>query len=225
MEFSGFGEHAVEFYDGLLADNTKAYWEDNVEVYREHVHGPMEVLLAELTPEFGGGPGGEFGEPKVFRPYRDVRFARDKTPYKTHCGGVIERGRGAGAYYVEVSSAGLRTGGGCFHLQPDQLARFRQAVDTEVHGPALEKILAELREAGWTIAGDALRTKPRGYAADHPRLDLLKYRSVYAVRVWEPDDTLHERACLDRVRTAWRQVRDFNEWARDHVGVSEKPAR
>lgn len=225
MEFSGFGEHAVEFYDGLLADNTKAYWEDNVEVYREHVHGPMEVLLAELTPEFGGAPGGEFGEPKVFRPYRDVRFARDKTPYKTHCGGVIERGRGAGAYYVEVSSAGLRTGGGCFHLQPDQLARFRQAVDTEVHGPALEKILAELRETGWTIAGDALRTKPRGYAADHPRLDLLKYRSVYAVRVWEPDDTLHERACLDRVRTAWRQVRDFNEWARDHVGVSEKPAR
>lgn len=225
MEFSGFGEHAVEFYDGLLADNTKAYWEDNVEVYREHVRGPMEVLLAELTPEFGGAPGGEFGEPKVFRPYRDVRFARDKTPYKTHCGGVIERGRGAGAYYVEVSSAGLRTGGGCFHLQPDQLARFRQAVDTEVHGPALEKILAELRETGWTIAGDALRTKPRGYAADHPRLDLLKYRSVYAVRVWEPDDTLHERACLDRVRTAWRQVRDFNEWARDHVGVSEKPAR
>ncbi|HKS48606.1 MAG TPA: DUF2461 domain-containing protein [Amycolatopsis sp.] len=221
MTFSGFGEHAVEFYDGLVADNTKAYWEDHLKIYREDVRVPMEALLAELEPEFGG----EFGESKVFRPYRDVRFAKDKSLYKTHCGGVIEQGRGAGAYYVEVSTAGLRVGGGCFHLQPDQLARFRQAVDTEVHGAALERIVAKLRRSGWTITGDALRTRPRGYPEDHPRLELLRHRSLYAVHVWKPDDTLHDRACLDRVRKAWRQVRDFNEWARDHVGVSEKAAR
>lgn len=216
MKFAGFGEHAVEFFDGLVADNTKAYWEDNLPAYREHVRAPMEALLAELIPEFGQ----DFGEGKVFRPYRDVRFARDKSPYKTHCGAVIEKGRGAGAYYVEISSAGLRAGGGCFHLQSDQLARFRQAVDTDVHGAALEKIVARLRRLGWTIAGDVLRSRPRGYAEDHPRIDLLRHRSLYAVRTWEPDDTVHERACLDRVRKAWRQVRDLNEWARDHVGVS-----
>ncbi|HVV10186.1 DUF2461 domain-containing protein [Amycolatopsis sp.] len=221
MKFTGFGEYAVEFYDGLGADNSKPYWEDNLKTYKEDVRGPMEALLAELTPEFGP----DFGESKVFRPYRDVRFAKDKTPYKTHCGGVIEPGRGGGAYYVELSSAGLRVGGGCFHLQSDQLAKFRQAVDTDVHGDALARILAQLRKAGWQIAGDRLRTKPRGYPEDHPRIDLLRHRSLYAVRVWEPDDTLHERACLDRVRKAWRQVRAFNEWARDHVGVSEKPRR
>ncbi|MBB2937610.1 uncharacterized protein (TIGR02453 family) [Amycolatopsis bartoniae] len=221
MTFSGFGEHAVEFYDGLLADNSKAYWDDNLRLYREHVRQPMEALLAELTSEFGP----DFGEGKVFRPYRDVRFAKDKTPYKTHCGAVIEQGRGGGAFYVELSSAGLRVGGGCFHLESDQLARYRQAVDTEVHGAALERILAKLRKTGWEIAGDVLRTRPRGYAEEHPRLGLLKHRSLYAVRSWEPDDTLHERACLDRVRRAWRQVRDFNEWARDHVGSSEKPRR
>lgn len=221
VKFAGFGEHAVEFYDGLLADNSKPYWEDNLKIYREHVRAPMEALLAELTPEFGQ----DFGEGKVFRPHRDVRFAKDKSPYKTHCGAVIEQGRGGGAYYVELSSEGLRVGGGCFHLQSDQLARFRQAVDTDVHGAALQRILGKLRKAGWQITGDALRTKPRGFADDHPRLDLLKHRSLYAIRAWEPDDTLHERACLDRVRKAWRQVRDFNEWARDHVGVSEKPRR
>ena len=221
MEFSGFGEHAVEFYDGLLADNTKAYWDDNLRLYREHVRQPMEALLAELVPEFGPG----FGEGKVFRPYRDVRFAKDKTPYKTHCGAVIEQGRGAGAFYVELSPAGLRVGGGCFHLESDQLARYRQAVDTEVHGVALERILAKLHKTGWEITGNVLRTRPRGYAEEHPRLGLLKHRSLYAVRSWEPDDTLHERACLDRVRRAWRQVREFNEWARDHVGPSEKPRR
>lgn len=221
VRFAGFGEHAVEFYDGLLADNSKPYWEDNLKIYREQVRAPMEALLAELVPEFGP----DFGEGKVFRPHRDVRFAKDKSPYKTHCGAVIEQGRGGGAYYVELSSEGMRVGGGCFHLQSDQLARFRQAVDTEVHGTAIERILGRLRKAGWQITGDALRTKPRGFAADHPRLELLKHRSLYAVRSWEPDDTLHERACLDRVRKAWRQVRDFNEWARDHIGVSENPRR
>ncbi|WP_020671729.1 DUF2461 domain-containing protein [Amycolatopsis nigrescens] len=221
MKFAGFGEYAVEFYDGLLADNSKPYWEDNLATYRADVRAPMEALLTELEPEFGA----EFGEAKVFRPHRDVRFAKDKSPYKTHCGGVLEQGRGGGAYYVELSSAGLRAGGGCFHLAADQLARFRTAVDTEIHGTALAAILAKLRRSGWEIAGDALKTKPRGYPADHPRLDLLRHRSLYAVRVWEPDDTLHERACLDRVRKAWRQLRPFNEWARDHVGVSEKPPR
>ncbi|WP_370942910.1 DUF2461 domain-containing protein [Amycolatopsis sp. cg5] len=221
MKFAGFGEHAVEFYDGLLADNSKIYWDDNLTIYKEDVKAPMEALLKELEPEFGAG----FGTGKIFRPYRDTRFSGDKTPYKTHCGAVIEQGRGGGAYYVEVGPEGLRVGGGCFHLESDQLARYRQAVDTDIHGKALEKVLASLRRAGWEIRGDQLKTKPRGFDDDHPRLDLLKYRSVYAVRVWEPDDALHERASLDRVKKAWRQVRAFNEWARDHVGTSEKPRR
>ncbi|WP_199431847.1 DUF2461 domain-containing protein [Qaidamihabitans albus] len=221
MAFTGFGEYAVDFFDGLVVDNSKSYWQDNLATYRADVRAPMEALLAELVPEFGPG----FGEGKVFRPYRDVRFARDKSPYKTHCGAVIEQGRGGGAYYVEVGPAGLRAGGGCFHLAADQLARFRRAVDTDVHGAELVKILAALRRSGWEIAGDMLKTRPRGFAADHPRLDLLRHRSLYAFRVWEPDDTLHERACLDRVRAAWRQVRRFNEWARDHVGASEQARR
>ncbi|SDC28012.1 DUF2461 domain-containing protein [Actinokineospora iranica] len=215
--FQGFGEYAIDFYDGLVADNSKAYWDANKATYETDVRAPMQALLGELEKEFGA----EFGRAKVFRPFRDVRFAKDKTPYKTHCGGVIEAGRGGGAYYVEVGPAGLRVGGGCFHLAADQLARFRAAVAEEIHGDALRAILAKLERSGWEILGDRLRTAPRGYPKDHPRIDLLQYRSVYAVRVWEPDDTLHERGCLTRVRTAWRQLRVFNEWSRDHVGVSE----
>jgi uncharacterized protein (TIGR02453 family) len=214
---TGFGEHAVDFFDGLEADNSKPYWEDNKHIYAGDIRAPMEALLAELDKEFAT----EHSSPKVFRPYRDVRFAKDKRPYKTNCGAVIEQGRGAGAYYVEVSPAGLRVGGGCFHLEADQLARYRAAVADEIRGGALASVLDRLRRRGWSIKGDQLKTRPRDYPADHPRLDLLRYRSVYAVRVWEPDDTLHERTCLDRVRTAWRQVRPFNEWARDHVGVRE----
>ena len=219
--FTGFGEHAVDFYDGLVADNSKSYWDDNKSTYLEDVRAPMEALLAELSGEFAT----DFGKATVFRPYRDVRFAKDKTPYKTHCGGVIEPGRGAGAYYVEIGPAGLRVGGGCFHLESDQLGRFRTAVAEDIHGPALAKILAKLEKGGWEIKGDRLKTRPRGYDADHPRMDLLRHRSVYAIQVWPPDDTLHERELLSRVRTAWRALRPFNEWARDHMVISEQTRR
>jgi uncharacterized protein (TIGR02453 family) len=221
VTFTGFGEHAVEFFDGLAVDNSKPYWETNKDIYLADVRTPMEELVTALEPEFGG----EFGSAKVFRPYRDVRFAKDKTPYKTECGGVIEPGRGAGAYYVEISSLGLRAGGGCFHLASDQIARFRKAVAEQIPGTVLEKIIAKLRKQGWEIKGDQMKTRPRDYPADHPRIELLRYRSVYAVKVWDPDDTLHEKACLDRVRKAWRELRSFNEWAVDHVGVSEQPVR
>ena len=217
MKFLGFGEHAIDFYDGLEADNSKVYWDSNKHVYAADVRAPMEALLAELEPEFGG-----LGEPKVFRPYRDVRFSKEKTPYKTHCGGVIEQGRGGGAYYVQIGPEGLTVGGGCFHLESDQLARFRVAVDEERRGQELAGILGKLRKTGWQVKGDQLKSKPRGFDADHPRIELLRYRSVYASRTWDPDDVLHERGTFDRVRKAWRQVRAFNEWAADHVGVSER---
>lgn len=221
MAFTGFGEHAIDFYDGLEADNSKSYWEDNKHRYAEDVRAPMTELLADLSPEFAE----ESSRVTVFRPYRDVRFARDKTPYKTHCGGVIEPGRGAGAYYVEVGPAGLRVGGGCFRLQADQLARFRTAVAEDVHGKALADIVGRLARSGWNILGDRLKTKPRGYDPGHPRIDLLRHRSLYAMKVWEPDDALHERETYHRVRKGFRALRAINEWARDHVGVSELPRR
>lgn len=221
MRFEGFGDGVVEFYEGLLADNSKAYWADNQRLYSEHVRAPMEALLAELEPEFAPG----FGKGKVFRPFRDVRFSRDKSPYKTHCGAVIEQGRGGGAYYVEVGPEGMVVAGGCYHTESDQLARFRAAVDTEIHGEELRRLLDALAEQGWEIAGTTLQTRPRGFAPDHPRLDLLRHKTLYAARTWEPDDVLHERDCLQRVRQSWEAVRELNQWCADHIGTTEKKRR
>ncbi|WP_020498268.1 DUF2461 domain-containing protein [Sciscionella marina] len=214
MRFEGFGEHAVEYYDGLLADNSKAYYEDNKQIYLEQVRAPMEALLAELEGEFG-----EFGTGKVFRPYRDLRFAKDKTPYKTHCGAVLERGRGGGALYMQLSSDGLLVGAGCFHTEPDQLARLRTALDEDRRGGELQDLIDGLTRKGWELRGDTMKTKPRGVAPDHPRLELLRHRSLYLVREWEPDNLLHERGLLRRVRDSWRTARPLTEWFVDHVGV------
>jgi uncharacterized protein (TIGR02453 family) len=210
--FSGFGEGAVEFYDGLLADNSKAYWTDHRAVYENDVRGPMQALLATLEPEFGPG--------KIFRPYRDVRFSRDKTPYKTACGASV------GPFYVQISADGLLVAGGAYRWAPDQVARFRTAVDDERRGADLENRLAalaatEIEGEAATPTGDLLATRPRGVAPDHPRLHLLRHRSLYAHRGWAPDDVLHEAATAERVVAVWRATRPLTEWIDDHVGPSE----
>ncbi|GAB2762660.1 DUF2461 domain-containing protein [Salinifilum aidingensis] len=219
--FEGFGEGAVDFFEGLEADNSKAYWNDNLALYREHVRRPAEALLAELEPAFAPG----FGAGKVFRPHRDVRFSNDKSPYKTHCAAVVEPGRGGGAFYFEISSAGMLVAGGCLHTEPDQLARFRAAVDAEPHGEELRRHVDELTGRGWHLAGDRLATRPRGVPADHPRSELLRHRTLHAWWAWEPDDALHSRSCLERVRNSWEQLRPLNDWCAAHVGVTERRRR
>ena len=209
--FAGFGDGAVEFYDGLLADNSKAYWTDNRAIYEDDVRGPMLALLADLEPEFGEG--------KVFRPYRDVRFSADKTPYKTHCGGYTA------PFYVEVSSEGMLAAGGYYAMAPDQLGRFRTAVDDERRGEDLRTRLADATAGGLAVSGATLKTRPRGTPADHPRLDLLRHTGLYVSRRWPPDDVLHGPRARDRVRKVWRAAGPLTEWLADHVGPSDHPRR
>jgi uncharacterized protein (TIGR02453 family) len=209
--FSGFGDAAVEFYDGLLADNSRAYWTDNREVYERDVRGPMLALLADLEDEFGPG--------KVFRPHRDVRFSADKTPYKTHCGGYTA------PFYVEVSSAGMLAAGGYYRMAPDQVTRFRAAVDDERRGEDLRDRLTAAEQDGLSVGGEALKTRPRGTDPDHPRLDLLRHKGLFVSRRWPPDEVLHGPRARDRVRKVWRAAGPLAEWLADHVGPSEQPRR
>ena len=133
----------------------------------------MQALMAALAPEFA--PDGVTA--KIFRPYRDVRFAKDKTPYKTHQGAYVAVAPSTG-WYVQVSAAGVRTGAGFYEASGPRLASFREAIDSDLTGPELAEILARLERSGVTIGGDKLKTTPRGYDADHPRIDLLRHKSM-----------------------------------------------
>ena len=171
MAFSGWPEEALDFYDGLAADNTKTWWTAHKAIYTDKVLRPMTDLAEELAAEFG--------EPKIFRPYRDVRFSPDKTPYKTHIGAVI-----GGTGYVQLSAEGLGAGAGMWEMNPEQLARYREAVAGDRLGAELEEIVAELEKADVTVHGHgALKSAPRGYPADHPRITLLRYKGLTA---WLP---------------------------------------
>ncbi len=135
MGFRGWGPEAIEFYEGLEADNSKTYWQANKAVYEEKVLAPMQVLLEELAPEFGGG--------HIFRPYRDVRFSANKSPYKTQVAATLEKGG-----YISLGANGLGAGAGYYMLMSDQLERYRQAVDDEKTGTEIAGLVACCQEEG-----------------------------------------------------------------------------
>ncbi|MFT3716069.1 MAG: DUF2461 domain-containing protein [Gordonia sp. (in: high G+C Gram-positive bacteria)] len=210
MTFEGFPESAFDFYDDLEVDNSKVFWDAHKDVYRAAVRDPMVALTDRLADEFG--------EAKVFRPYRDVRFSKDKTPYKTHQGAFVGVAPATG-YHLEIAAPGFRVGSGFYEAAPDRLAAIRQAIDDDRFGPELEKILATLRRAGWAIGGDRVKTAPRGWSLDHPRIDLLRHRSLTVMKSYDFEDVIGNPALADRIRTDWRQTTPLVDWVATHGRV------
>ncbi len=207
MSFTGFPEAALDFYDDLEADNSKVFWEAHKEVYKGAVAAPMAALTEELADEFGTA--------KIFRPYRDVRFSKDKTPYKTHQGAFIGVGPATG-YYLQIGAPGMRVGAGFYEASPTRLAAFRKAIDNDLYGPALEQIIAKLRSKGWEIGGETLKTSPRGWDADHPRIELLRHKSLTVMRDYGFEEIIHTPDLVPLIRKHWRETSALLDWLVEH---------
>jgi uncharacterized protein (TIGR02453 family) len=209
-DFTGFPEAALDFYDDLEMDNTKSYWEAHKAIYNDSVKAPMVALTNALEAEFG--------KPKVFRPFRDVRFAKDKTPYKTNQGAFVGVGPACG-WYVEISARGVRTGAGFYDASGTDLARIRTSIDAEATGKQLQRILAKLEKAGFSVGGQQLKTSPRGYGADHPRIELLRHKSLTIGKDYGFEPIIQGRSTAGRLGrgTARRLVR-----SEDGTGRSQR---
>jgi uncharacterized protein (TIGR02453 family) len=211
MAFRGWPAEALEFYEGLESDNSRVYWSEHKDVYDQAVHAPMAALLADLADEFGEG--------RIFRPYRDVRFSADKTPYKTNIAATVGPG------YVHLAADGLMAGAGMYHLAPDQLDRYRQGVASEHTGPQLEVLINDLRRARIDVHGtDPLKTVPRGFPKDHPRAGLLRNKGLVAMKQWPAAAWLGTAAAKSRVADLLRAARPLCGWLDEHVGPSTAPA-
>jgi uncharacterized protein (TIGR02453 family) len=208
VTFKGWPAEAIEFYDGLEVDNSRSYWLANKNVYDSAVKGPMDELLAELAPEFGPA--------KVFRPNRDVRFSADKSPYKTAIAASLSQGG-----YLQFSAGGLGAGTGMYVMAPDQLERYRQAVDDDTAGGALAGIVGTLGRAGIEVtAHESLKTAPRGYPKDHPRVDLLRQKGLVSWKQWPVGAWLGTAQAKKRVVEFLRASRPVTEWLAVSVGPS-----
>ncbi len=205
MAFGGWPADALAFYAGLEDDNSKEYWTSRKAVYQEQVLRPTEQLLEQLAPEFG--------EPKIFRPYRDIRFSADKTPYKTHIGATL-----GGDRYLQLSADGLAAGAGRWHLEPAELSRYRAGV-AGPDGAELALIVDRLAAAGVEVHGHgSLKSAPRGYPADHPRIALLRHKGLTTWRHWAPEPWLASAEPVAKLREFFRTSADFCGWLSSHVG-------
>ncbi len=214
MAFSGFPVSAFDFYARLEADNAKSFWQANRAVYVADVKGTFEALAASLD---------DFGPFHVFRPYNDARFAKGRPPYKTQQGMFAESEGGAG-YYVQISASGMMLGAGYYDMASDQLARFRQAVVDDHRGAQIAKLAGGMEAGGWTMdAMTSLKTAPRGYAKDHPRIEFLRRKGLIAVRSFPVEKWMQRAAARDRIVEFWRACDPLNDWLDAHVGPSELP--
>ncbi len=211
MSFTGVPIAALDFYEDLEADNSKSFWTAHKAVYESAVKAPVTALAEALSPEFG--------PVKMFRPYRDVRFSGDKSPYKTQQGATV------GGHYFHVGAAGLFVAVGYYQMSPDQLARYRAAVDADGSGRALVRVVRGLRAKDYVVGGDSLKTQPRGVAPDHPRVELLRHRALVAWRELGAPDWLSTPAAVDHIAGAWRELRPLRRWLDRHVGQAQESTR
>jgi uncharacterized protein (TIGR02453 family) len=204
----GIPVEAADFFAELEYNNERGWWLANQLRWRTVVREPFEALCEALAAEFG--------QPKVFRPNRDVRFSADKSPYKTHQGGVVRTSPGVGLY-LQVSASGLLTGTGWWSPEPGQLEAFREAVLDDDGGAALVAIVEELEAGGSEIHGDRLKTAPRGIDPSHPRIGLLRHRTLLASREHGTPEWLETPEVVERVRDDWRRYAALNRWLAAHL--------
>lgn len=206
MAFKGWSNEAVEFFEGLEMDNSRDYWHSHKSIYDEKVRRPMEELLDELAKEFGEG--------KIFRPNRDIRFSLDKSPYKTNIAGTLSKGG-----YVSFSADGLGVGSGMYMPMPDQLERLRKAIADDKTGRALEKLVAKVRADGIDVsAHEELKTAPKGYPKDHPRIELLRMKGLITWKQWPVAAWLRTAKAKDRIVEVLHAAKPINAWLDKNVG-------
>jgi uncharacterized protein (TIGR02453 family) len=214
MAFTGFPEEAFTFYERLATDNSRTFWLANKAVFDSAVRAPMVELTEAL---------GDHGPFHIFRPNRDVRFAKDKTPYKDHMGAYGESEGGAG-YYLHMSASGILTGCGYYDMRPDQLERFRIAVDAPATGEEIASLCTAVTAKGLRLgAMSELKTAPRGYPKDHPRIELLRRKGLIVTREWPLAEWMHTKQVVTRIRDAWSAAGPVTEWLDTYVGPSTLP--
>lgn len=216
--FRGWPPTALAWFTGIEQHNDREWFQANRDTYEQAVRQPFLSLLAEVADEFGDG--------KMFRPHRDTRFSADKRPYKTAAAAWIPRGTGSGGYYVHLEREELLVGGGLYAPARDQLARARAAIADPKSGAKLATLVGKLAKAGMPMMqDDALKTAPKGYPSDHPRVDLLRLVHLAAIRPEPIRRWLHTRTAKERIVAAWRACGPLLEWLDVHVGPSELPGR
>jgi uncharacterized protein (TIGR02453 family) len=205
---------ALAFLRELEENNDSEWFRANRRRYDEQLVAPARELADKLS---------DLGAPHFFRPYNNLRF-RPGPPLKEHLGVAIGYG-GTGGYYFDLSLDGLLVAAGLWRPAPEQLERFRAAIDDERRGRGFVRGLATARRGGLTPAEPELKRVPRGYPGDHPRVEHLRRKQLTVSRRHPLESWLHEPACDERMRSELGAARPLVKWLAETVGPSTREAR
>ena len=202
--FEGWKGDFRGYFLGLQANNTKTFFEAHRKQYENQVKAPLAALLADLEPEFGAA--------KMARPNRDIRFAADKSPYKTNIYASTPSGG-----YVSLDANALVAAGGRYMMEPEQLAKFRAAVAAPKSGEELAGIVESLRRRGYDIGGQELKRVPPPHPQDHPRGELLRHKRLIYWKRWDVGPWIATSAARERVVKVWRDGAALGAWLARHL--------
>jgi uncharacterized protein (TIGR02453 family) len=225
VAFAGFSKTAPGFFHELAHEMNREWFLANQERYEREWVAPMTALLehvhAAIVPAYKPM---KLAAPKVMRIYRDVRFAKDKAPYKTHIGAVITAAGkklgegGTAAMYVHLGVDEEFVGVGTYMFDAGKLANWRKAIAGKA-GAELATLIAKLRKAGYEVGGhDDYKKVPKPYAEDHPRAELLKMRGLTAGPGDIPKGLLHDAKLGPWLAKHAIALAPLVKWLDKHVG-------
>ena len=224
MSFAGIPKSGLAFLRDLQANNRKEWFEEHRAVWDDELlpamveacaglHGRLSKLMPGLVflPRVGGS---------VFRLNRDIRFSKDKSPYKTHAGALMWEGAekfSAPGVYLHVAPDEVIFGGGLYLFEEAQLERYRKLVVNERTGEALSAALAKAKKAGFAPEGEKLVNPPRGISPEHPRAELSKHKGLALSKSQKPGAWVHTSEFLDRAEAAARAYLPLHAWLREEL--------
>ena len=226
--FSGFGPEFWDFFDDLKAHNDRDWFQANKSRYQEKVVAPISAFISaiapglrEISPHYNADPRPNKGS--MFRIYRDVRFSKDKRPYKEHAAAQFRHRLGKDAhapgFYVHLEKGNILYGGGIWVPPGDALARIRQRIAAKpdtwrrvIEDPGITKIFGG-------IHGDSLTRPPRGFDADTPHLQDIKRKSFFAMKNAGPSKIVTKAGFVDEVLETFAAATPLMHFISDAVGV------
>jgi uncharacterized protein (TIGR02453 family) len=222
--FEGFARSAPAFFHELAVEMNKPWFDENKQRYLDEWVEPMTALLEQVAGGLAKAYAPAKLEPKVLRIYRDVRFAADKTPYKTHIAGRLGLTAkkpidgGVSAMYVHLGMDEEFIGSGTYFFDDKQLAKWRKLVAADKTGKPIETTIKKLRKAGYWVGGhDDYKKVPRGFAPDHPREAMLRMKGLTVGFPEIPKGMLHQPKLADWLIKHGKASAPIVTWIRDHL--------
>jgi len=217
--FTGLPRELFTFFDDLGRDNTKEFWAANTHVWREAVEAPMRALLTELEDELP--------PLRLFRPNRDLRYTRDKSPYKLFTGATSDATPiGGSGYHLHVDADGLTIACGAMLFSSAEQQRFRTSIAEDVTGGQFQDVVSALTTASLPVTPGLrppLKRVPTPHTGDHPRAEFLRWKGAAMATEFEMAPWMHTTDAANRIRQVWRTARPLMDWLAFHVVTDDAP--